>query len=427
MALTGGIGNVLGAGKIGKIGIQTEVRIRKGRLLTPVGEHNLLQYNGLTNNRILYDQYEIPGVYVFIPKFNWDPENGFNSSEVHPAFIWDGVEHDGFWVSKYQNTAVKIIDGSIKETPTASWDITGYIAASIPFVDPITYVSLDDAKQLCWNKNSSDMIATGNCFHLMTNAERAAIALWTYQMVQDGILQHMPYGNNNYCRDVNAKGIVGIPLNPALTIGSNGGTYGPPYYGRWRTGSGGPKTAHNLDLSGVFDLNGNVWEWIDGARLVDGEIQIIENNDAALGRDTWAAIDQGGNLVTPGSTGTLKYDITGADDGVEHDVGEVSIDISISNYVSISFAHSAFKDMQYGIASVPSLVRKLALVPLLASDQDGCMFVRNSGVRVVSYGGHFYNGLVAGLHALHLLADFTTISLSIGFRSCYIGDISAVT
>ena len=32
---------------------------------------------------------------------------------------------------------------------------------------------------------------------------------------------------------------------------------------------------HNHDMSGIADINGNLWEWTGGLRLMDGEIQII--------------------------------------------------------------------------------------------------------------------------------------------------------
>jgi hypothetical protein len=63
-------------------------------------------------------------------------------------------------------------------------------------------------------------------------------------------------------------------------------------------------------------LNGNVWEWNAGMRLVDGEIQIIPYNNAAMGAECdmsatstlWKAIKADGSLVDPGTSGTLKWD-----------------------------------------------------------------------------------------------------------------------
>jgi hypothetical protein len=80
---------------------------------------------------------------------------------------------------------------------------------------------------------------------------------------------------------------------------------------------------HNGKENGIADLSGNVWEWNSGVRMVNGEIQVIENNNAAkLTIDLsatsaqWKAIDGAtGDLVTPlggGATpGTVKFAASG--------------------------------------------------------------------------------------------------------------------
>jgi len=46
-------------------------------------------------------------------------------------------------------------------------------------------------------------------------------------------------------------------------------------------GSGFVTWSHDGTLEGVWDLNGNVWEWCAGLRLVHGELQVIPYNNAA--------------------------------------------------------------------------------------------------------------------------------------------------
>lgn len=82
---------------------------------------------------------------------------------------------------------------------------------------------------------------------------------------------------------------------------------------------------------------GNVWEWVAGLRLVNGEIQIIPDNDAAFASTDmsassplWKAIRASdGALVSPGTSGTLKYDIdpnkSYSDDNTVQDLGPLTL------------------------------------------------------------------------------------------------------
>lgn len=86
----------------------------------------------------------------------------------------------------------------------------------------------------------------------------------------------LPYGNNNYGKDSRESNYKAIPSYLSSSDESSG------YYAdRVATGTGPVTWSHNGALDGIYDLNGNVWEWSDGMRLVYGELQILENNNAA--------------------------------------------------------------------------------------------------------------------------------------------------
>ena len=126
------------------------------------------------NNEIFVDDADLPSVMVYIPKFkNSDVLTGGNDS-THPAFIVNGQEIPGFWYSKYQNVVhtTQLTDGSIAA------------AYSLPGEDPTASINFDTARSRCEAKGAG--------WHLSTNAEWAAIALWCKK---NGF---MPYGNNNY-------------------------------------------------------------------------------------------------------------------------------------------------------------------------------------------------------------------------------------
>ena len=201
-------------------------------------------------------------------------------SGTHPAFIVDGVEKPEIFIGTYQG---RIVGGEL---------------LSLPNVEPSHSTNYDNfltAARAC-----------GNGHHLITNAEWSAVALQCYKN------NTQPMGNSYYGRSSEDPLLIGRRadgLNPGNTSGS----------ARTLTGSGPVQWRHNGKENGIADLSGNVWEWNSGMRLLNGEIQIIENNNAAklainLGAASteWKAIDgETGNLVTPdgsGTTvGTIKY------------------------------------------------------------------------------------------------------------------------
>lgn len=208
-------------------------------------------------------------------------------SGTHPAFIVNGIEKPEIFIGTYLG---KLVNGEL---------------LSLPNVDPSALISFDDF--------STYAHACGAGHHLMTNAEWSAVALQCYKN------DTQPFGNTYYGRSSENPLLIGRRQD-GLNSGNTAGT------ARTLTGSGPVEWRHNRKPSGIADLAGNVWEWNDGMRLVNGEIQIIADNNAALlaidmveSSVQWKAIDgETGNLVTPdgnGTTvGTVKYANSGTAD-----------------------------------------------------------------------------------------------------------------
>jgi hypothetical protein len=335
-------------------------------------------------NTVMYDDQGYPSIMVCIPKFYLDEVIDGASHTVHPAFIVNGVEKPYIYISKYQNI------------------IQNGRAYSLPGQDPATYVNFDQALSYCYAK--------GQGWHLMSNAERAAIALWCKKN------NFMPRGNNNYGSDI------------AATYEHGRETYfdsGANKTGRIATGSGPASWSHDGTPDGIYDLNGNVWEWASGLRLKDGEIQVIQDNNAAiLNADhsatstLWKAIaSTDGSLVAPGAAGTLKYDATNANGS-----GNIKLNSVITGQSDGSQgASSAFESLTAvtGI-TVPMILKSLGLFPIDASEGGDNLWTNNNMERLPLFGGAWDRGSGAGVFALFLNDSRGFSNFDVGFRAAFV-------
>lgn len=348
------------------------------------------------NNAVQLDDTGLPSVLVYIPAFkNSDVLTGGDDS-THPAFIVNGVQIPGFYYSKYQN---KVNNG---------------VAYSLPAEDPTASITFDTAIARC--------TAKGAGWHLSTNAEWAAIALWCKK---NGFL---PYGNNNYGKDARESNYRAIPTTRESSGRIN----------RVATGTGPLSWSHDQTPSGIWDMNGNVSEWQGGIRLVWGELQILANNDAADPNNPqnatstcWKAINAStGALVDPECSTT---DTTGTTSG-----NTVRLDYVSGKWkfvTNISSASDSLRSCAFGSVTADStigdaakvLLRALALLPdsdTLEADYESDVMYWNNGVaeRCVFRGGNYGNGADAGAFYVYGGARSASVAY-IGFRSAYIPEI----
>jgi len=347
-------------------------------------------------NTVLFDDLGMPSIMVVVPKFKISDVIDGGPQNTHYAFIVNAVEKDAIYISKYQNI---VVNGR---------------AYSLPFKDPAVYVTFDQAKSYCEAK--------GVGWHLMTNAEWAAIALWCKKN------NFMPRGNNNYGSDISAPYEKGVQTYFDSGAGKTG---------RVATGSGPASWAHDGTNNGIFDLNGNVWEWVGGLRLSEGEIQIIPDNNAAQSVDQsaastlWKAVLQDGSIVSPGTAGTLKFDNTTAGNATttSNDVGgDPQINTTVNNKMytpggQVDYGHSAINFENLSAASgitVPIILKALGLFPLDTNHGGDNIYVRNYGERLPIRGGSWIFGSLAGVFALSLNNARSNSNSYIGFRSAFV-------
>lgn len=324
------------------------------------------------NNEIILDDVGNPSVMVKIPKFRYCDLFTGGSTNTHPAFIVGSKEVDYIYISKYPNVVVN----------NRGYSLPGQVPA-----DGMTY---DEAIAYCENK--------GNGWHLMSNAEWAAIALWCKKH------DTQPFGNNKYGYDYYHTYDSGIIKEEYREDWSENVPF-------TLTGTGPKDWYHNHDYSGIADLNGNVAEWVSGVRLNKGEIQIIANNDVVNHPDQtassseWKAILQDGSLVTPGTESTLKF-MSGGKIGV----GTAS-----------SFS-GQFKNIAANTdITIPELLKGLALCPADTADTyKSDYFCTSTGNDRVCYrGGWYVSGAGAGVFCC-ALGDGRSAYDGLGFRSAYV-------
>ncbi len=334
---------------------------------------------------VLYDDKGYPSYMIRVPKFNLQDIDSVYGTGVHPAFIVGGVEKSEIFIGAFQS---KVYDGR---------------ACSIPGVDPTASVNFDTAKTYCTSKGAG--------WHLMTNWEWAAIALWC---LKNGF---QPRGNTNYGRSHEATYETGTRqdgLAPGLTSGA----------ARTLTGSGPASWRHNNTFTGIADLVGNVSEWVDGLKLVDGKIYMPSDNNFNLAEANWP------------DTG-VRFDSTATgDENSSGDIGDPVISNEITKYagpvgdngyygyLSIANWKDLTKKVDY---NVPASMLQAAIAPITLSDgtysQDpkGYLYIRNYGERFPLRGGSWGLGAAAGLFYLTLNVARSYVIGLLGFRPAFVG------
>lgn len=323
-------------------------------------------------NRLIRDNagdgIEIPGAYVEIgaQALNTLLTNGDGS--IHPAFLINGVQKNSVFIGKFQGVA------------------NGSRIYALPGETPRANITLDNYERYCKNK--------GPGHHCMTAAEWAYLALWCKKN------NCRPYGNNDHGKDARETAIRAI-----LTKVSN-----YPYVA---TGTGPITWSHNKQVDGIWDLNGNVSEWLSGIRLVKGELQVIPYNNAAHpDTDTsadsaeWKAVN--GNAtsyndlyIPPNGSGTTSNSVK-----LDYVSSHWQWDKTIASQENSSRGAEFKNTTCSGLSAFAKLyLQAMALTPEdNDADYEGDYFYANNGAdeRCALRGGYFYNGTENGVFYLGL-------------------------
>lgn len=280
-------------------------------------------------NEILYDSKGNPDIMV-----------AFTPDELGLPAELRGRAVEAYLISKYPAT---LIDG------------TPY---SMPYQQPAVNVTLDEAIELCEGK--------GDGWHLLTNDEWAAIALWCLKN------DTMPTGNTNRGRSHSHPDEIGSVISTS--------------YGKTLTGSGPIAWNHDHTAEGIADLVGNVWEHVGGVRFLDGQVQVIPDNRAAAGADQ-------------SSNSTEWQPVrTEAGDPVYYNVEGVSITLQTTPPEYVDFDGAKFKNLKHvDTMEVPEQLVRLGLYPTAGYMGDEIFWLDTEGDRCVYRGGPYIGGAAAGV------------------------------
>lgn len=331
---------------------------------------------------VMYTRKGQPVFMRRIPKFRLEALHPSLGTGVHPAFLVGSREISEFWMGMYP--------AYVSNNELVSWP--GVVPSTRTYND---WISLAQANGPGW--------------HVVTAAEWAAIAL------------SVVHTNNN--------------TDPVLGNINGYGTDGQGGYGcRADNRPAGDTSAYSLTLTGSgplswrhdgspFGIADMVCPWfatgylLTGALLVEGEIRIVPNNNAAMNIDLsptspeWRAILPDGTLVAPGTSKSLKYDIpSGASYSNDNVVQNLGIPIlkttrTTSPWDGTDAQQDYAAAFQYSqvtrdsnITTVPNILHALGLYPHISTINRGFVAVRPYGIRPLRsglyglFGFRFYEG-----------------------------------
>lgn len=342
------------------------------------------------SNTLLTDDRGLPGAYVQRPRKTLADLIAGGDSSVHPAFLVHSKEVSKLLIGKFQGKA------------------HGSRIYSLPGEDPTANITLDTYETYCKNK--------GDGHHCITAAEWAYLALLAKK---NGT---QPKGNNDYGKDHSETQRIAIPT---YMDGAK--------IGRVATGTGPLTWSDTGDLTGIFDLNGNVWEWVAGIRLVKGELQVIPYNDAAAPDVDTSPTSNRWKAINAQATG--YSDLFVAPNGQGTTAGTVKLEWVTNHWQwqsgAITSGLTTYKSAAFALTTYSGLsvfckmyLQAMALGPedgAAADDYNGDVFWANNfeAERRAFRGGSWSDGAGSGVFALDFYDPRSDSNFNVGGRPAF--------
>ena len=304
-------------------------------------------------NEVIFDSRGIPDIMVV-----FTPDELGLPAEIRGKAVKE------YAISKYPNT---LIEG---------------VPYSLPYQQPAVNINHDEAIRLCESK--------GPGWHLITNDEWAALA---HQSRKNGTL---PRGNTD-CGKSHSH-----PEETGTTYRDSSGD------SKTLTGSGPVTWNHDHTAEGVADMCGNIFEHVGGIRFLNGQVQVIPNNEAAAGADQSKDSKEWTPIYTADG-GTVHYNI---EDG-RIELQAVALDGK--DYDGVEF-----KELDGSAIDIPEQLIELGLYPAPGYEGMDYFWLDTDGERIVLRGGAWSNGAGAGVFSFNGGDSRAHVDWGVGFRSALI-------
>ena len=304
-------------------------------------------------NEVIFDDRGIPDIMVV-----FTPDELGLPAEIRGKAVKE------YAISKYPNTLI------------------GGVPYSMPYQQPAVNVNHDEAIRLCESK--------GPGWHLLTNDEWAALA---HQSRKNGTL---PRGNTDCGKSHSHPEETGTTYKDAS--GSS----------KTLTGSGPVTWNHDHTAEGVADMCGNIFEHVGGIRFLNGQVQVIPNNEAAAGADQSKDSKEWTPLYTAGGD-TIFYNV---------EDGEIKLQPVAPD--SKDYDGVPFVDLDGSALEVPEKLIELGLYPAPGYEGTDYFWLDTDGERIVLRGGYWAYGALAGVFSFSGSDSRAGVYTPVGFRSALI-------
>lgn len=354
---------------------------------------------------------------------------------THPAFIVNGQEIDRRLIAVFKGSSHNEACHSIPNMPplvnTGADQLLAKIKACGAGFGPKTCADsgliLLLAKKNGWVPKGNNAYGVdyrdGTSFELNKSVavgDKRVFRGWEYTalVAHTTSAEHLPSEDVGYWKK--GKHVGGTPVASQYSADNS--------YRGYNTLTGSGPASWRLDgtISGIDDVNSNCFDQDYGYRIYDGELQVLENNNAAdpsadlsASSAAWKAIlpnsaNNGHTLVAPGTSGTLHW--TWANSKITLDTVAPTFD---SEYRGTSFKDLAVNSAN--IPYVPALLYELGLFPTPGDTTQGyCYMQFAQGERFPRRGGNYSNTSNAGLGYVSSLSPRSYAGVALGVRGGFL-------